>query len=191
LPDPIAGVNANVVPVSGVVLVNGVPLTAGAQIPLGAVIDTTNGIVLITAIGADGTPQTSYFFGGVFVIVQAGPGDVPTLVLQGGDFTGVCGSAKRTVAAGGKVKPKLKKVTKKVVRSLWGEGTGKFRTRGKYSAATVRGTMWLTADRCDGTLTKVNQGVVAVLDIPKKKTVLVTAGHSYLAAKPGTTTKRR
>jgi hypothetical protein len=174
--------------------VNGVPLTAGEQIPLGAVIDATNGIVIITAIGADGTPQTSYFFGGAFIIVQAGPGAVPELVLQGGDFTGVCGTAQRLLSAKvpkakPKAKPKLKRVTKKVVRSLWGEGTGKFRTRGRYSAATVRGTFWLTADRCDGTLTRVEEGVVSVLDIPKKKTILVTAGHSYLAVKPGTTTK--
>jgi uncharacterized repeat protein (TIGR01451 family) len=196
LPDPIAGVNANVIPVAGVVLVNGVPLTAGEQIPLGAVIDATNGIVIITAIGADGTPQTSYFFGGAFIIVQAGPGAVPELVLQGGDFAGVCGTTQRLLSAKGpkakpKAKPKLKRVTKKVVRSLWGEGSGKFRTRGRYSAATVRGTFWLTADRCDGTLTRVEEGVVAVLDIPKKKTILVTAGHSYLAAKPGTTSKKR
>jgi uncharacterized repeat protein (TIGR01451 family) len=194
LPDPIAGVNANVIPVAGVVLVNGVPLTAGEQIPLGAVIDATNGIVIITAIGADGTPQTSYFFGGAFIIVQAGPGAVPELVLQGGDFASVCGTTQRLLSAKvpkakPKAKPKLKRVTKKVVRSLWGEGSGKFRTRGRYSAATVRGTFWLTADRCDGTLTRVEEGVVAVLDIPKKKTILVTAGHSYLAAKPGTTTK--
>ena len=27
---------------------------------------------------------------------------------------------------------------------LWGNGKGKFRTSGKYSAATVRGTIWLT-----------------------------------------------
>ena len=28
---------------------------------------------------------------------------------------------------------------------LWGSGKGKFRTTGKYSAATVRGTIWLVA----------------------------------------------
>ena len=64
---------------------------------------------------------------------------------------------------------------------LWGDGKGRFQTRGKYGAATVRGTNWLVQDRCDGTLVKVVQGVVAVRDFALGKTVLVTAGHRYLA----------
>ncbi|MGZ4331685.1 MAG: hypothetical protein ACXVXL_27240, partial [Solirubrobacteraceae bacterium] len=35
---------------------------------------------------------------------------------------------------------------------LHASGHGKFRTKGRYAAATVRGTIWTTADRCDGTL---------------------------------------
>ena len=31
-------------------------------------------------------------------------------------------------------------------RKLWGDGKGKFRTNGQYSAATVRGTKWLVQD---------------------------------------------
>ena len=64
---------------------------------------------------------------------------------------------------------------------LWGNGKGKFRTNGKYSAATVRGTIWLVEDRCEGTLTKVRRGTVQVRDFKRKKTVTVKAGHSYLA----------
>ncbi len=45
-------------------------------------------------------------------------------------------------------------------RKLWGEGKGAFRTSGKYSAATVRGTTWLVQDSCTGTLTRVTEGVV-------------------------------
>ena len=33
-------------------------------------------------------------------------------------------------------------------RKLWGDGKGKFRTKGRYSAATVRGTKWLVQDSC-------------------------------------------
>ena len=65
--------------------------------------------------------------------------------------------------------------------SLWGNGKGKFRTNGKYSSATVRGTIWLTQDRCDGTLTTVKRGTVSVRDFKRRKTVSVKAGHSYLA----------
>ena len=45
----------------------------------------------------------------------------------------------------------------------------------------MRGTVWETIDRCDGTLTKVRRGRVAVRDFRRKKTVIVRAGKSYLA----------
>jgi hypothetical protein len=67
------------------------------------------------------------------------------------------------------------------VRKLWGDGTGRFRTRGLNSIATVRGTRWLVQDSCDGTLTRVSQGVVSVRDTAKRKTFLVRAGRKYLA----------
>jgi len=71
-----------------------------------------------------------------------------------------------------------------VVRRLRGRAKGRFRTRGRYSAATVRGTNWTVADRCDGTLTSVKTGVVAVRDFRKRRDVTVRAGHSYLARAP-------
>jgi hypothetical protein len=45
----------------------------------------------------------------------------------------------------------------------------------------VRGTKWLTEDRCDGTLTRVVRGKVEVRDFVKRKTILVKAGKKYLA----------
>ena len=91
--------------------------------------------------------------------------------LIGGDFS-VC--KRKTSSAVASAPPK-------VVRQLWGNGKGRFQTRGRYAAATVRGTYWLTADRCDGTVTQVKQGVVQVSDIPAKKQVTLRAGKSYLA----------
>ena len=44
----------------------------------------------------------------------------------------------------------------------------------------MRGTLWYHADRCDGTYTQVNEGVVTVLDFVRKKTLIVRAGHSVL-----------
>jgi hypothetical protein len=178
LPPPPPG-EANVVPISGTVLVNGQPLQQGQALPLNTPIDTTNGIVQITTLNAAGQEQSLFAFGGVFVIRQAAPGAVTELVLIGGKED-ICAAkkSKRHVAAKA---PKAKR-SKKVIRSLWGQGTGSFRTRGKYSSATVRGTFWLTADRCDGTLTRVEEGTVTVRDFVKKKTIIVTAGNSYLAA---------
>ena len=70
---------------------------------------------------------------------------------------------------------------KRRTRKLWGEAKGNFRTVGRYSSAAVRGTTWNTADQCAGTLTKVTSGKVGVRDFVLKKTVVVKAGHKYLA----------
>jgi ferric-dicitrate binding protein FerR (iron transport regulator) len=59
------------------------------------------------------------------------------------------------------------------------------RSHHHHSGATVRGTQWQVTERCDGTLTRVLDGVVAVRDFTLHKTVLVHAGHSYLARAPG------
>jgi hypothetical protein len=41
-----------------------------------------------------------------------------------------------------------------------GSGHGRFRSQGRYSAATVRGTIWSTIDECDGTRTVSFRGHV-------------------------------
>jgi hypothetical protein len=43
---------------------------------------------------------------------------------------------------------------------LLGRARGRFRTVGRYAAAGIRGTDWVTADRCDGTFLSDNQGRV-------------------------------
>jgi hypothetical protein len=67
-------------------------------------------------------------------------------------------------------------------RKLWGDGKGNFRTRGSIAAATVRGTRWLTEDRCAGTFVRVASGVVDVLDIKRKKVFKLRAGQSKLVS---------
>jgi hypothetical protein len=68
---------------------------------------------------------------------------------------------------------------------LWAQDRhGRFRTRGRNSVATVRGTRWVTRETCTGTLTRVMEGAVDVFDQHKHRTVRVRAGHSYLARTP-------
>jgi hypothetical protein len=68
------------------------------------------------------------------------------------------------------------------VRRLWGrDRNGRFRTQGRDSVAAVRGTLWSTADRCDGTVTRVKEGAVLVRNRHTGRRVLVKAGHRYLA----------
>jgi hypothetical protein len=172
-PELAKSVNASVV--SGVVLIklpgsnSFVPLTHDSQIPVGATIDATKGRVRVVAALPGGKLQSSDFFQGVFQVTQAKNG-LATMALSGGSFAS-CGKAKRAASA----------AKSTVVRKLWGAGKGKFRTKGKYAAASIRGTTWLTQDQCNGTLVKVTQGSVTVRDLVKKKNVTVTKGHSYLA----------
>ena len=167
---------------SGTVLINGQRVTQDTQVRSGDTIDVRNGrIVLETTSGE------AAFYSGRFVVTQANSRTAFTVLrLVNGDFS-VCNAAQRRVAAADAKKPRAKKApkNKKVVRSLWGDGTGKFRTQARYSSATVRGTRWLTADRCDGSLTRVAVGVVEVNDATQNRVVLVRAGGSYLAPSAG------
>jgi hypothetical protein len=81
------------------------------------------------------------------------------------------------------VTPRRGRVTSSRARSrrLWGNGKGRFRTRGRHSIATVRGTIWLQQDTCNTTTTVVRRGTVVVKDLAKHKNVTVKAGHRYVA----------
>jgi ferric-dicitrate binding protein FerR (iron transport regulator) len=57
----------------------------------------------------------------------------------------------------------------------------RYRTHGRTSVATVRGTRWATTESCGGTRTTVAQGSVVVRDRGARRQVVVRAGHSYLA----------
>jgi CSLREA domain-containing protein len=181
-PPPVQGQSFDVAPFSGTVLVNGRPLVAGTQIPFGSTIDATKGTVTLISIGPTGQLQTASFTGAVFQVVQAVDGSTE-LVLTGGNF-GVCTAkkARHTTAFEANPKPKgSAKANTTVVRSLWGNGTGQFTTKGRYAAATVRGTVWHTSDRCDGTNVTAATGVIAVHDLVTGKTIILTAPASYLA----------
>jgi hypothetical protein len=163
---------------TGTVTLDGQPFKGG-PVPYGKKVDVTNGNLTIKTRAGTLTLSGRGVFS-AFVLVKSSAGGKPLDILKlvGGNF-GVCKSGFRTTSARGAKKP-----PGKTVRRLFAKGKGSFQTRGQYSSATVRGTAWLTVDRCDGTLTQVSQGTVAVLDLKKKKTIQVTAGHSYLAPKP-------
>jgi hypothetical protein len=165
-----------------------VPLTGALNIPMGSTIDTTKGRIALTSAAdtAGKKTQTAEFYDGVFQVKQSVPKKKPKkaaplitdLVMKDQIARSQCARLKGARSA---VADK-KKGPKSVLGKLWGSGKGKFRTNGKYASATVRGTIWLVQDECDGTLTRVKRGVVAVRDFKRKKTVSVKAGHSYLAS---------
>ncbi len=157
---------------TGTVLVNGRPFTGGT-IPYRSIVDVTNGRLLLRADTGTLTVRGAGGISAVFVLLRGvdRKRSVVELRLTRGDFS-VCPKRKTSSA---------RRIAATTVRQLWGDGKGAFRTRGRYSAATVRGTNWLTADRCDGTFTRVVRGVIQVSDLPLRRQVTVRAGRTYLA----------
>ena len=154
-----------------------VPLQDKVVLPLRSIVDTVAGSVKVTSAPTVRKSQTVSLDDGAFDITQtSGKVAVTQFALQGGDFS-VCPTAAGRAARAAAVK----KSSTKPVRSLWASGKGNFRTKGRYAAATIRGTRWETVDRCDGTLIRVSRGAVAVRDLVKKRTVVVKAGRWYLA----------
>jgi hypothetical protein len=180
LPPPVSGKTVNVSVRKGRIFIKIPPskkfveLKGAMQIPLGATIDATKGRVnLVSTTGKPGETQLAWFYDGIFKIGQSRKSKLTTLTLV----------EKLACSGGGGGKASAAAKKKKKKRRLWGDGKGKFRTKGSFSSATVRGTKWLVEDTCSTTLTRVKRGRVEVRDFVKKKTVLVKAGKRYTARK--------
>jgi len=146
-----------------------VPLTAGDNVPAGSVVDATEGTVALTsALDRHGKTQTGEFTGGRFLVRQSKHArGMIDIYLRGS--LGSCGARTAGIA-------------RKRRRALWGrDHGGRFRTHGRNSHATVRGTRWMVADTCKGTYTRVSRGEVVVRDTVRGKRIVLKAGQHYLA----------
>ena len=157
-----------------------VPLTEARQIPVGSFLNTKRGTVqLVSATGSGTRTQSGKFSQGLFQVLQSRARRARGLTeirLKGGNFRR-CRTGRRGRAGAAQVR-------RRTIRRTRSNTSGRFRARGRSSAGTSRGTVWITADRCDGTLTTVKRGKVAVRDFRRKKTIIVRAGKSYLAKAP-------
>jgi hypothetical protein len=175
---PVLGQSVNVAPATGTVLVRApgattsIPLSGKASIPVGAILDTRAGTVDLTTALPGGRTQSATFHGGLVQIRQPVSGRGMTeLVLRGAKPS--CRSGRARAAATSSRRPP---------RKLWAsDNHGRFRTRGSNAVATVRGTSWYMADRCDGTYTRVGRGSVSVRELRSGRTVVLHAGQSHLA----------
>jgi hypothetical protein len=175
-PSPVFARTVVLAPAGGRVLVNTgsgyATLTSARAVPVGTLVDTTAGTVRLTSANPNRSTQSGRFFRGIFRIEQSrGAGGLVNLVIRDNLTQSACGKQAARAAA----------VNPKVLGLLRGTAKGRFRTTGRFAAATVRGTDWGVRDRCDGTLTVVRRGVVAVRDFRAHKTVIVRAGQTYLA----------
>ena len=195
LDDPTLGVDVNVEALAGTVLVGipnaaaraartgrasqkgitFVPLSEAQQIPVGSFLNTRRGTVRMESANLAGRRQRGNFSRGLFQVKQSRKRrlkGLTDLVMKGSSFRPCrAAGAKRASAS----------LSRRAIRRLRSSARGRFRTTGRNSSATVRGTKWEVIDRCDGTLTKVTRGRVAVRDFRRKRNILVRAGKSYLA----------
>jgi virginiamycin B lyase len=175
---PVLATSGDVAPVKGTVLIRTpgtskfVALSSATSIPLGSTINATNGTVAVTVAKPAGGTETGNFYDGEFILTQSKSGFAAER-LTGGSFAR-CPSDKSarsaTAASSGKT----------VVRKLWGNAHGSFKTSGRAGEASVLGTTWLTEDLCDGTLFKAVVHNITVTSVahPSKKH-LVIQGHTY------------
>jgi hypothetical protein len=191
-PPPVLGQTENASPVTGTVFIKTssgafVPLTGATQLRTGTEIDALHGSLKLLASVSKHKTEHGVFGGAVFKLTQVGRGALKGLTtlklvenpFKGGPSYALCRRGKKAGDAS------VAAVSNKVLQLLHASAHGKFRTSGKYSAATVRGTIWTVADRCDGTLTHDVTDSVAVNDFVHHRTIILHAGQSYLAVAPG------
>jgi hypothetical protein len=188
---------------TGLVLieVNGVfiPVTELTKIKNGTIINALHGTLSVTtalpavqrgviaakkkAKKPKTKTQKGKFGGAVFKVTQARSGLATLALVEGAKFKGAPTFASCKTKKGKAVTAALSAKTLQLLKGK--DNHGKFRTKGRYAAATTRGTAWSVADRCDGTLTRVTQSSVLVNDFVRHTSLILRAGHSYLAlAKP-------
>ncbi|MEA2480016.1 MAG: hypothetical protein QOJ07_1938 [Thermoleophilaceae bacterium] len=189
LPTPKIAKTVNLDPLSGVVKVklppgtpskadpgahaaaSYIPLEEARTVPVGTIVDARRGRVGLDAIVKRGSTATrkGEFYSGAFQIVQASAAR-PTTELRLTEQL-QCTSTKSGLSA-----------ARSRTRHLWGKDHGgRFRTRGRNSSASVRGTTWYSKDTCNSTTTVVREGSVVVKDFGKHANVTVKAGHRYVA----------
>ncbi|MHB8695391.1 MAG: SchA/CurD-like domain-containing protein [Solirubrobacteraceae bacterium] len=144
-----------------------VVLRSRRVIPVGSAIDTTHGAVDLSSAGGPGVGlQKGVFNGGAFVVAQPRTGQT-NLDLIGGLRPTACLRPAAGTDGSAAAAPS------QVLRTLHGHAHGKFRTRGRFAAATIRGTEWTTTDTCAGTMIS-----------DQKSTVVTSATQAHLTLPP-------
>jgi hypothetical protein len=171
---PVMGKSAEVAPLTGSVLVKQPGSKHFLQVKTimalhyGATVNATGGDIQVIAKKSGTGFESGEFYDGGFNLSQGKDGIVQA-ALTGRPTN--CPTTPLSLARDASGPP----------LHLWGHVHGKYKTRGHYGSASVQGTIWLTEERCDGTFFRVVKGVLRIRDFTLHKTVIVRAGHSYLA----------
>ena len=156
-------------------------LTRPRRLAIGSLVDSRGGTVrIVSARNRRGRKQSGDFFAGLFQVLQSRDRrerGLTELKLKGSSFSN-CEAEASSARLGG-FPPRAagrRRLSDRVVRALGGNARGRFRTRGRHSSATVRGTTWGTIDRCDGTLTWITRGSVVVREFRRQRSIVVRSG---------------
>jgi sugar lactone lactonase YvrE len=172
----------NAYPVSGTVLIKlkGAEqfraLTAAEQVPVGSILDTAEGRVRLTSSKdrSGSQTETADFYRGVFRVLQPASGSPETVLDLVDDLRSQPGGSARLSRASSHRKSGHS-------NGLWGNGHGNYVTKGRNGSATVRGTIWFTQDRPNGTFFEAKKHSVLVHDFKTHRTILLHTGQQYLA----------
>jgi hypothetical protein len=166
-----------------------VPLEEGADLPVGSVVDTTCGEVQLQSdVDPTRAVQSGTFSDAVFRIIDpVRPEDagITELRLRGG--LGPCPAPQaraaaytRRFSADVRRRRRYRSSGSSAAASAQAP-TGGFRVRARYSTATAQDAAWITFDRTDGTMTRVQRGRVVVEDLNRDRKVVLRAGGRHLA----------
>ncbi len=174
-----------------------VPLESISNLPMGSELDAADGSVAVFfATTPTGKRAKGIATGGRFVVDQPTAYDLgqrPGEMTLSGPMFGCSASPQAQVRDGAQDARAASAAVRaraaghaKHGRRLKVRARGRIRTRGRYGAATVRGTQWTIVDRCashprPGTLVVVSKGLVTVRSFVLRKTVFVPAGARFLA----------
>ncbi len=189
---PTQGADVNVRPLQGKTLIKSKgqkrfgELLHSDKIPVGSTIAVKSGRVELTDIHQGVRESIKYYVGSFKVRQKAGGDPYLTAFLTKPRCGKKKGKGKKSARA---ALTSLGPLASSAARgnTLFAKGRGRFRTTGFRGSATVRGTGWITTNRCDGsTEFRVFEGGITINEKGKKKPQVMTVGRTKLryVAKP-------
>jgi hypothetical protein len=144
-------------------------LRNAVEIAVDAIYDATRGAVrLEVSTGTAARPRVAWavIAGGRFAVRQSHPYATPIVQLLGGPRgcgRGLASTARR------RSEPHVRLHTK-----------GPWEAKDHFGRAAAKGTVWEVADTCRGALYRALRDDITVTDPGRHRTIVLTAGHSYL-----------
>lgn len=194
-PPPQRGATASAVADRGKVLVQTTPggrfrrLRKTERIPIGSVLETTKGSVLLTTAANGKATQSGRFWGGRFRLGQSRTSPLTTLTLVGKRACPARRASRgepRTASPPATTRAKARKPGRAKAKRgnrVWGDASGLFETKGDLANASSKGTRWLLEEWCDGTVVRVARGRISVRDKVRRQTFPLKADRTVFIPK--------